>query len=69
VIRGRRLGNFVLVAGERPLPLDGLRRRTAADPFPARVVDGAELTRFAGSAPVITDAARPDSGGTQPTTS
>jgi spermidine synthase len=69
VIRGRRLGNFVLVAGERPLPLDGLRRRTAADPFPARVVDGTELTRFAGSAPVITDAAGPDGGGTQPTTS
>ena len=69
VIRGRRLGNFVLVAGERPLPLAGLRRRTAADPFPARVVDGAELTRFAGSAPVITDAAGPNSVSAQPTTS
>lgn len=57
VIRGRRLGNFVLVASAGPLPADGLRRRVAGDPFPARVVDGAELTRFAGTAPVIWDAA------------
>jgi spermidine synthase len=56
VARGRRLGNFVLVASDGPLPLDGLRRRTAGDPFPARVTDGAELARFAGSAPVVRDA-------------
>ncbi|MBO0821846.1 MAG: fused MFS/spermidine synthase, partial [Nocardiopsaceae bacterium] len=55
VARGRRLGNFVLVASDRPLPVDGLRRRVAGDPFPARVIDGAELARFAGSAPVVAD--------------
>ncbi|MBO0804053.1 MAG: fused MFS/spermidine synthase [Nocardiopsaceae bacterium] len=69
VIRGRRLGNFVLVASARPLPLGGLRRRAAGDPFPARVVYGAELARFTGTAPVITDTAEPGANGTQPTTS
>lgn len=58
VIRGRRLGNFVLVASAGPLPVGGLRRRTAGDPFPARVAHGAELVRFAGSAPVIRDGSR-----------
>jgi spermidine synthase len=67
VLRGRRLGNFVLVAGDRPLPVDGLARRTAADPFPARVVHGDELTRFAGSAPVITDASESNSSDPRPT--
>ena len=69
VIRGRRLGNFVLVASARPLTVAGMRRRAAADPFPARVVDGDELTRFAGSAPVITDAAGPGRFDAKPTTS
>jgi hypothetical protein len=59
VLRGRRIGNFVLAASDRPLPADGLRRRTAGDPFPARVVDGDELVRFVASAPVITDATEP----------
>jgi spermidine synthase len=69
VIRGRRLGNFVLVASARPLTVAGLRRRAAGDPFPARVLDGAELTRFAGSAPVTTDAAGPGRIGVQSTSS
>jgi spermidine synthase len=67
VLRGRRLGNFVLAASADPLPVDGLRRRTAGDPFPARVVDGAELARFAAAAQVITDAAGPDESAPQPT--
>jgi spermidine synthase len=67
VLRGRRLGNFVLVAGDQPLPLDDLRRRSAADPFPARVADGAELARFAAAAAVITDSAAPgDTGSAAP---
>jgi spermidine synthase len=56
VLRGRRTGNLVLVASSRPLPTTELRRLTAADPFPARVVDGAELTKFAAGAAPVTDA-------------
>jgi len=59
VLRARRLGNLVLAASERPLPYGELRRAAAADPFPARVLDGAELTRFASGAPVVTDATGP----------
>jgi spermidine synthase len=60
VLRGRRFGNLVLVAGHAAPPVDGLTRRAAADPFPGRVVHGEELTRFASGAPVVTDAtARP----------
>ncbi len=59
VVRGRRLGNLVLAGSERALPCDELRRATAADPFPARVLDGAELIRFSSGAPVVTDAAGP----------
>ncbi len=59
VLRARRLGNLVLAASDRPLPCDQLRRAVAADPFPARVLDGAELARFASGAPVVTDAAGP----------
>jgi hypothetical protein len=67
VLRGRRMGNFVLVGGDSPLPVDGLARRVAADPFPARVVDGDELTRFAGSASVVTDEQASNSSDPQPT--
>jgi spermidine synthase len=56
VLRARRFGNLVVVAAERVLPVAGLVRRTAADPFPARVLDGAELDRFAAGSPPITDA-------------
>jgi len=59
VLRGRRTGNLVLVAGDRPLPGEELRRRAATDPFPARVVDGAELARFAAGAIAVTDADTP----------
>ncbi|MFE0691503.1 spermidine synthase [Streptomyces xiamenensis] len=61
VLRGRRFGNLLLLASRTaPLPPEGLARRVAADPFPARVVHGAELTRLTGDArPVPEDAARP----------
>jgi spermidine synthase len=59
VLHGRRLGNLVLVASERPLPYGELQRATAADPFPARVLGGAELIRFASGARVVTDATGP----------
>ena len=56
VLRGRRFGNLVVAAAGHELPVAGLIRYAAADPFPARVVEGAALDRFlAGSRP-ITDA-------------
>jgi spermidine synthase len=45
VLRGRRFGNLVLAASAAPLPVDDLRRQTAGDPFPARLLAGRELDR------------------------
>jgi spermidine synthase len=56
VLRGRRFGNLVVVGSHRELPLAGLTRRLAADPFPARLMAGAELDRFIARAAPITDA-------------
>ena len=56
VLRGRRFGNLVVVAAGQELPVAGLTRRAAADPFPARVVSGAALDRFVAGAKPITDA-------------
>ena len=54
VLRGRRFGNLVLAASGAELPVAALARRTAGDPFPGRVVGGAELDRFAaGARPVV----------------
>jgi spermidine synthase len=55
VLRGRRFGNLVVAATDGELPVAGLTRRAAADPFPARVVDGADLDRFVAGARPITD--------------
>ncbi len=55
--RGRRFGNLVAVASDRPLPVPALTRRCAGDPMPSRVVDGADLDRFTGDATPVTDAA------------
>jgi spermidine synthase len=59
VLRGRRTGNLVVVASDGPLPVEGLTRRVAADPFPARVVAGTELARFASGASPVTDVVGP----------
>jgi len=56
VLRGRRFGNLVVAASGRELPVAALVRRTAADPFPARVVDGEALDRFVAGSRPITDA-------------
>jgi spermidine synthase len=56
VLRGRRFGNLVLAASEADLPVAGLARRTASDPFPGRVVEGADLDRFAAGARPVFDA-------------
>ncbi|MFJ3493460.1 spermidine synthase [Streptomyces sp. NPDC086091] len=50
VLRGRRFGNAVLIASHRPLDLTALARRTASDPFPARVEHGPALREFTGDA-------------------
>ena len=57
VLHGRRFGNLVLVAADRELPVADLSRRVASDPFPARVLAGAELRRFADRAVAPTDRA------------
>jgi spermidine synthase len=60
VLRGRRFGNLVLVAGQAAPPVAELTRKAAGDPFPGRVLYGDELTRFASGAAPVTDAsARP----------
>jgi spermidine synthase len=67
VLRGRRIANFVIAGSDRPLPVERLRRRIAADPFPSRAVDGEELDRFVAGAPVITDATGPISASLEST--
>ncbi len=60
VLRGRRFGNLLVVATDRPLDVTGLIRSLASDPFPARVVTGGALRDFLAGAEPITDAtARP----------
>lgn len=56
VLRRRRFGNLVLAAANREFPVGELTRRAAADPFPALVLDGAELDRFVAGSRPITDA-------------
>jgi len=56
VLRGRRRGNLVILASDQPLPEAALGRAAAGDPFPARVVAGEDLRRFAAGAAVLTDA-------------
>lgn len=56
VLRGRRFGNLVIAGAHRELPVAGLIRRSAADPFPARVAHGDALVRFVAGAEPITDA-------------
>jgi spermidine synthase len=60
VLRGRRYGNLVLVAGRVAPPVTELRRRAAGDWFPGRLLYGPELDRFtAGAQPVVDAVARP----------
>jgi spermidine synthase len=57
VLRGRRFGNLLLVAGQRPLPLDELAARAAGDRFPGRLLRDRELERFGAGARAVPDAA------------
>ena len=55
VLRGRRFGNAVLVAGHQPVDVAALARLTAADVFPARVEHGTRLKEFVGGARAVRD--------------
>ncbi|MFF7791761.1 fused MFS/spermidine synthase [Streptomyces sp. NPDC007991] len=55
VLRGRRFGNAVLVAGREPVDVAALARLTAADAFPARVEHGDALREFIGGARAVRD--------------
>ncbi len=56
-LRNRRGGNVVLLAAHRPLPLERLRVRAAADPSPAALLPPGDLDRFVGGAAARRDAA------------
>jgi spermidine synthase len=60
-MRGRRFGNLVAVASDVDLPIDDYVRRCARDPMPARVVHGADVRRFVGTALPVHDAEAVDS--------
>jgi spermidine synthase len=53
VLRGRRFGNLVVLAGRTPPPVAELTRRAAGDWFPGRVET--DLDRFSGGTPPVTD--------------
>ena len=69
VLRGRRRGNLVIFGSDQPLPEAALTRAAASDPFPARLVAGEDLRRFASGAPVVTDAAVAANNSASPETS
>ncbi|MBM7505737.1 spermidine synthase [Agromyces aurantiacus] len=56
MLKGRRFGNVVMYASDAELPFASMPRRLAADPAPAKLVEGDELVRFVAGAPVVTDA-------------
>jgi len=55
VLKGRRYGNFVIVASAEPLPLDWMPRLMAGGPHPAAVVHGRPLRDWVAGAPVVHD--------------
>ena len=58
VLKGRRFGNLVLLAGALP---PGLARRLASDPFPATLIEDDGARRFVAAARPVTDATAVDS--------
>ncbi|MEE1786081.1 fused MFS/spermidine synthase [Streptomyces sp. SP17BM10] len=61
VLRGRRYGNILLAGSTAPLPVADLSRALAADVFPARLTDGADLAALVGRTAPVTDADATDS--------
>jgi SAM-dependent methyltransferase len=65
-LRGRRFGNVVLVAGDGPLPLDGLARLLAGGAVPARLVPPDRVRELVAGIPPLLDAPpRPPRSGTR----
>jgi hypothetical protein len=56
LLRERDAGNVVFMAADVPLPLDGVRRAAARGVHPDDVLDRPAVVRFAGTAPMATDA-------------
>ncbi len=56
MLKGRRFGNVVAVAGAELPDLEAIGRALRRDPLPGKVVAGAELTRFLGGALPARDA-------------
>jgi spermidine synthase len=59
VLRGRRFGNLIVVAQSpwaEPLDIAALTRRSAGDPWPARVLHAADLDAFVGDHLPLADA-------------
>lgn len=56
VLKGRRFGNFVLVASPSALPLDWMPRLLARGPHPATLVHARSLRDWIAGAAVVTDA-------------
>jgi len=61
VLKGRRYGNFVIVASASPLPLEWMPRLMAGGPHPAAVVHGRDLRDWVAGAPVVHDGGAVDS--------
>ncbi|WP_373284482.1 spermidine synthase [Cnuibacter physcomitrellae] len=55
MLKARRFGNIVAFASNTGLPFESLPRRLAGDPVASRLVEGADVGRFAAGAPIATD--------------
>jgi spermidine synthase len=55
VLKGRRYGNFVIVASRAPIPLEWMPRLMAGGPHPAAVVHGRDLRAWVAGALVVHD--------------
>jgi spermidine synthase len=55
VLKGRRYGNFVIVASASALPLEWMPRLLAGGPHPAGLLTGDDLRDWVAGAPVTTD--------------
>jgi spermidine synthase len=55
VLKGRRFGNVVIIAGQEDDAWDWLPRLLAGGPHPARLVEGKELRTLIGTAKPVTD--------------
>ena len=55
VLMKRRSGNVVLAGSRAALPVERLRARAAADPWPAWVLGPDEIGAFIGGAPPLRD--------------